>query len=157
MSLLPDSALFQLSSVYIEAAAFSSRKHLNPDAVGLSTGAFFFLFRMYFLKDLFIIYLFYVYEYTVAVQMVVSLHVIVGNSARSGQPHPAHSVPACSGPKMNLLLLISTLLLSSDTPEEGIRSHYRWLWATMWLLGIELRTSARAVSALNRWAISPAP
>jgi hypothetical protein len=51
----------------------------------------------------------------------------------------------------------STLLLSSNTPEEGIRSHYRWLWATMWLLGIELRTSARAVSVLNRWVISPAP
>jgi hypothetical protein len=30
-----------------------------------------------FLKDLFI--LFYVYDYTVAVQMVVSLHVVVGN------------------------------------------------------------------------------
>ena len=27
----------------------------------------------------------------------------------------------------------------------------------MWLLGFELRTSGRAVSALNRWAISPAP
>jgi hypothetical protein len=27
----------------------------------------------------------------------------------------------------------------------------------MWLLGIELRTSGRAVSALNRRAISPAP
>jgi hypothetical protein len=52
---------------------------------------------------------------------------------------------------------VSTLLLSSDTPEEGIRSHYRWLWATMWLLEIELRNSGRAVSALNHWAISPAP
>jgi hypothetical protein len=41
-------------------------------------------------------------------------------------------------------------------PEESIRSHYRWLWATMWLLGIELRTSGRAASALNPWAISPA-
>jgi len=40
---------------------------------------------------------------------------------------------------------------------DGIRSHYRWLWATMWLLGFELRTSGRAVGALNRWAISPAP
>ncbi|GAB1293000.1 Transmembrane and coiled-coil domain-containing protein 3 [Apodemus speciosus] len=30
-----------------------------------------------------------------------------------------------------------------DTPEEGIRPHYRWLRATMWLLGIELRTSGR--------------
>ena len=34
-------------------------------------------------------------------------------------------------------------------PEEGIRTHYRWLGATMWLLEIELRTSGRAVSALN--------
>ena len=33
------------------------------------------------------------------------------------------------------------------SPEEGIRSHYRWLWAIMWLLGIELRTSVRAASA----------
>ena len=38
--------------------------------------------------------------------------------------------------------------------KRGIRSHYRWLWATMWLLGLELRTFGRAVSALNRWAIS---
>ena len=54
-------------------------------------------------------------------------------------------------------MYMSTLQLSLDTPEEGIRSHYRWLWATMWLLGIELRTSGRAaVSALNHWAISPA-
>jgi hypothetical protein len=29
--------------------------------------------------------------------------------------------------------------------------------ATMWLLGIKLRTFGRAVSALNHWAISPAP
>ena len=29
--------------------------------------------------------------------------------------------------------------------------------ATMWLLGFELRTSGRVVSALNCWAISPAP
>jgi hypothetical protein len=49
------------------------------------------------------------------------------------------------------------LSISSDTPEEGIRSHYGWLWANMWLLGIELRTSGREVSALNRWGISPAP
>jgi hypothetical protein len=27
--------------------------------------------------------------------------------------------------------------------------HYRWLWATMWLLGIELRTCGKVVSALN--------
>jgi hypothetical protein len=31
------------------------------------------------------------------------------------------------------------------------------LWATMWLLGFELRTFRRAVSVLNHWAISPAP
>jgi hypothetical protein len=34
-------------------------------------------------------------------------------------------------------------------PEKGTGSHYRWLSATMWLLGIELRTSGRLVSALN--------
>jgi hypothetical protein len=53
-------------------------------------------------------------------------------------------------------MYISSPLLSSDTPEEGIGSHYRWLWATMWLLGIELRTSGSADSALNCWAVSPA-
>jgi hypothetical protein len=36
------------------------------------------LFLVYIFKDLFI-YLFNVYEYTIAVQMVVSLHVVVGN------------------------------------------------------------------------------
>ena len=55
------------------------------------------------------------------------------------------------------LLYVSTLWLSSDTPEEVIWSHYGWLWATMWLLLFELRTSGRAFSALNCWAISPAP
>ena len=40
-------------------------------------------------------------------------------------------------------------------PEEGTRSHYRWLWTTMWLLAVELRTSGWAVSALNCWTISP--
>ena len=54
-------------------------------------------------------------------------------------------------------MYMSTLLLSSDTPEDSIRDHYRWLWATIWVLGIELRTSGRVVGALNRWAISPAP
>ena len=36
-------------------------------------------------------------------------------------------------------------------------THYRGLWATKWLLGIEFRTSGRAVSAFKHWAISPAP
>jgi len=53
-------------------------------------------------------------------------------------------------------MYMSTLELSSDTTEEGSRSHYRWLGATMWLLGFELRTSGRAVGALNHGAISPA-
>jgi hypothetical protein len=42
-------------------------------------------------------------------------------------------------------------------PEESIRSPYRWLWATMWSLGIVLRASGRAANALNRWAIPPVP
>jgi len=73
-------------------------------------------------------------------------------------PSPSPSLPLFFFFFLKIYLLyITTLLLSSDTPEEGIRSHYRWLWATMWLLGIELRTSGRAVGALNHWAISPAP
>jgi hypothetical protein len=31
------------------------------------------------------------------------------------------------------------------------------LYATMWVLGIELRASRRAATALNFWDISPAP
>jgi len=58
--------------------------------------------------------------------------------------------------KRFIYLLYEYTELSSDTPEEGIGSHYRWLWATMWLLGFECRTSGRAVSAPNHWAISPA-
>jgi hypothetical protein len=46
-------------------------------------------------------------------------------------------------------MYVSTLQLSSDIPEGGIRPHYRWLLGIMWLLGIELRTSGRAVSAVN--------
>ena len=41
--------------------------------------------------------------------------------------------------------------------EEGTRPQYRWLWTTTWLLGLELRTSGRARSATNHWAVSPAP
>jgi hypothetical protein len=57
----------------------------------------------------------------------------------------------------NLFCYVCTLSLSLDTLLEGIGdAHYRWLWATMWLLGIELRTCGRTVSALNCWDISPA-
>jgi hypothetical protein len=52
--------------------------------------------------------------------------------------------------KIYLLSEMSTLLLSSDNPEEDVRSHYGWLGATMWLLGFELRTFRRAVSAVTR-------
>lgn len=51
---------------------------------------------------------------------------------------------------------MSTPSLSSDTPEV-IWSHNKWLWATVPLLGIKLRTSVRPVTALNWWALSPAP
>jgi hypothetical protein len=52
-------------------------------------------------------------------------------------------------------MYVNTLELSLDTPEEGIRSPC--LWATVWLLGIELKTSGRAVSVLSNWVISLAP
>ena len=50
-------------------------------------------------------------------------------------------------------MYVSSLLLSSDTLEVVIWSHYRWLWATICFLGIELRTSGRTVSVLNHWDI----
>ena len=63
----------------------------------------------------------------------------------------------CTFKNYYLLNVYEYTVAVSDKQEEGIRSHYRWLWATMWLLGIELRISGRVVSALNCWAISPAP
>jgi hypothetical protein len=54
-------------------------------------------------------------------------------------------------------MYMSTALPFSDQPEDGIRSHYKWFWATMWLPRIELTISGRADRALNCWAISPAP
>ena len=56
-----------------------------------------------------------------------------------------------------LLCIQYSVCMYACRPEESTRSHYRWLWATMWLLGIELRTFGRAGNALNFWAISPAP
>ena len=108
------------------------------------------------------IYLFYVCEYTVAVQMVVSLHVVVGECifrtpACCGWPCSLQSLLSLAQRFYLLLLYISTLKLTSDAPEEGLRSYYGWLWATMLLLGFELRISRRAVSGLTHWAISPAP
>jgi hypothetical protein len=59
--------------------------------------------------------------------------------------------------KKDLLYIKCSACMYTYMPEEGTRSHYRYLWATMWLMEIELRTSGRAASALNLWAISPAP
>ena len=33
----------------------------------------------------------------------------------------------------------------------------RWLWATMWVLGIEPKSTGRATSALSHWTILPVP
>ena len=59
-----------------------------------------------------------------------------------------------------LLLIILCIWIHCSCRQTHQKRHqillHRWLWATMWLLGIELRTSWRAVSVLNLWAISPA-
>jgi hypothetical protein len=34
--------------------------------------------------------------------------------------------------------------------------NYRWLWVTLWVLGMKLRSSRTTVSSLNCWAVSPA-
>ena len=58
---------------------------------------------------------------------------------------------------MSILFALCLCDRNGHQTEEGSRSHYRRLWATMWLLGIEFRISGRTVGALNRWAISLAP
>lgn len=52
---------------------------------------------------------------------------------------------------------MSALYACMTLHQKRIRSRCRWLWATMWLLGLELRSSGRAACTLNHWAISPAP
>jgi hypothetical protein len=61
-----------------------------------------------------------------------------------------------SGKKIYLCIYHSACIYAC-MPEEGTKSHYKWLWTTMWLLGIELSTSGRATSAPNCWAIFLAP
>ena len=40
-------------------------------------------------------------------------------------------------------------------PSDALATDYRWLWVTMWVLGTELGSSARAASALNCWVVTP--
>jgi hypothetical protein len=56
-----------------------------------------------------------------------------------------------------IFMYMSIQSKSSNTLEEGTGYYYRWLWATMWVLRIGLRTSGRPVSVLNCWAISLVP
>ena len=120
------------------------------------------------------IYLFIISKYTVAVfrhsgrgsqisfRMVMSHHVVAGIWTPDLRESSRVLLPTepCLQPLINfskdLLCIQRSSSMYARRPEQGTRSHYRWLWATMWLLGIELRTSGRAASALNRWAISPA-
>ena len=50
---------------------------------------------------------------------------------------------------------------NAQTLEEGclafLNWHYRQLWATLWVLGIEPESPGRTASALNHCTISPAP
>lgn len=40
---------------------------------------------------------------------------------------------------------------------EGTRSHHRWFWAKMWVLGVELRTSGRAHLVFSCPSLSLSP
>jgi hypothetical protein len=77
---------------------------LGTDVRGIVNSPIF-IFSLFFKKRF--IYLFYVYEYTVAVLMVVSHHVVAGD-LNSG-PLLASVNPAHSGLKIYLLLYLSTL------------------------------------------------
>lgn len=39
----------------------------------------------------------------------------------------------------------------------GTNWSFRWLWVTLWMLGIKPETSGGAASVLNHWATAPAP
>ena len=49
-------------------------------------------------------------------------------------------------PFKDLLCVQCSAWMHAYRPEEDTRSHYRWLWATMWLQGIECRMSKRTAS-----------
>jgi hypothetical protein len=56
-------------------------------------------------------------------------------------------------------MYMSTLSFSSDTPEEGIGSHLQMVVSHHMVAGnwtLDLWKSKQSVSALNRWAITPA-
>ena len=64
-------------------------------------------------------------------------------------------------PLLLLLLLLLIIIISCALVFclhiflcEGVS--YRQLWAAMWMLRVEPRSSGRAATALNHWAISPA-
>lgn len=60
-----------------------------------------------------------------------------------------------------LHLCLCTALWSTNRNQRGQwiprYLNHRWLWASMWLIGIHPSFSARAASALNPWEISPVP
>ena len=63
---------------------------------------------------------------------------------------------------LNIYLFIYLFIICKYTvavfrhSRKGHQISIWMVWATMWLLGFELRTFGRAVSALNHWDISPA-
>ena len=93
----------------------------------------------HFLKK---IYLFNVYEYIVAVQMVMSHHVVSGNWTQDLCLLQSRSL----WPK-DLFIVIGkyTVAIFRHTRRGSVRSHYGWLGAIMWLLGFELRTFSPTV------------
>jgi hypothetical protein len=86
-----------------------------------------FVFKIYFI-------LFYACEYTVAVQMVVSLHVVVRNWILG--PLLAPVGPACSGPKIYLLLYISYLQMHQKRASSLITVVSHHVVAGIWTQGL---------------------
>ena len=87
---------------------------------------------------------FYVYEYTVAVQMVVSLHVLLGiefrTSARSGWPYLLH-------PKDIFIIINKYTVTVFRHTRRGRQILLQMVVSHHVVPGFELRTVGRAVSA----------
>ena len=80
------------------------------------------------------------------------------SSCRPGWPWTYRDLPASASRVLGLKACTTTarlLLCFLCMLEEDIKSPYRRLWATVWVLRIELRTFGSTASAVNYRALSP--
>ena len=73
------------------------------------------------------------------------------------RPQQVQAISAIFFFKISFIIVSKYTVAVLRHSRRGCQISLVWLWATMWLLGFELMTSGRAVSAPNCWAIAPGP